>query len=688
MDTTATSYSYNFQYGHPYTISVYTVNSCGATGDPATATITQNANLSVTLPSISPVNQISFYVSPSGNDANPGTLASPFKTLVKARNAVRAINKTMTSDIAVYLRGGYYPLDAPLALDANDSGMNGHNIFYLNYQNEIPLISGGKVITGWVQDGNKWKAHVGTAIQTRQLYVNGVRATRARSNGGLAGGQKTATGYITSDASMQNWKNQQDIEVVGYGDWKHFRCPVQSIVGNAITVKNPCWQSSQAQPGYTFNLPAWIENAYELLDTPGEWYLDRSTGWIYYMPRSGEDMNTASVIAPTLETLISGMGTLDTPIHNLVFHGLTFAYATWLGPNLDEGFANVQADYYVTSQTPMYNPLANYTRMPANVTFQRAQNVRFERNNFIHLGAVGLALYDGSQNNIINGNHFTDISASAINVGDTDKPKTTDDWEITKTNQIADNYVHKVAAEYQGSIGIWLGYVQNSSVIHNEIFDLTYDGLSIGWGWGVTDPSVAQNNYVGSNLIYDVAKILTDVGGLYSLSAQPGNIYTANVIHDANHVKGSIYLDNKSRYITATYNVLYNGPGFFFNDNLSPNYVYRNYTNLSGAPAAIVNNAGLEGAFQGIKQLPSLPSPSTPPNTSTPTPTPKHTPTPTPTTKPGDLNGDGKVDIFDYNLLVANFGKTGSPGFIPADIDKNGKVNIFDYNILVGNFGK
>ena len=64
------------------------------------------------------------------------------------------------------------------------------------------------------------------------------------------------------------------------------------------------------------------------------------------------------------------------------------------------------------------------------------------------------------------------------------------------------------------------------------------------------------------------------------------------------------------------------------------------------------------------------------------------TSTPTPTGKPGDLNGNSKVDILDYNILIADFGKTGSPGWIPADIDKNGKVDVFDYNILVGNFGK
>jgi len=56
--------------------------------------------------------------------------------------------------------------------------------------------------------------------------------------------------------------------------------------------------------------------------------------------------------------------------------------------------------------------------------------------------------------------------------------------------------------------------------------------------------------------------------------------------------------------------------------------------------------------------------------------------------KQGDLNRDGRVDIFDYNILVADFGKTGTPGWIPSDINGNGKVDIFDYNILVENFGK
>ncbi|MEK7589283.1 MAG: hypothetical protein AAB479_01470 [Patescibacteria group bacterium] len=57
------------------------------------------------------------------------------------------------------------------------------------------------------------------------------------------------------------------------------------------------------------------------------------------------------------------------------------------------------------------------------------------------------------------------------------------------------------------------------------------------------------------------------------------------------------------------------------------------------------------------------------------------------TYRPGDIDRDGDIDIFDYNRLVGRFGQSGSPGWIPEDIDGNGTVNIFDYNILVGNFG-
>jgi len=653
--------------------------------------------------------QATFYISPNGNDGNPGTETQPFKTLEKARDTIRTINSNMSGDIIVYLRAGTYTLSSPLIFNQNDSGTNGFNIIYRNYPGETPIISGGKRITGWQQDGNKWKAYVGTNggtnLRVRQMYVNGVRAIRARSVGVLAGAVKTQTGYTITDQSMQNWQNQSDVEIVSNVYWKQFRCGVQSITNTMVTIKQPCFGNAQKYHPYNIRTPTWIENAFELLDSPGEWYFNRATGWIYYLPRPGENMASANIVIPVLETLVAGTGTAQAPISNIKFRGLTFAYATWLRPSTSEGFAHTQADFSLTGTNG-----ADMPKTPANITFKRAKSLAFERNKFIHLGGVGLSLEDGSQDNLIVGNHFTDISASAITLGDVDKPKATNENEITQGNTITNNYIHDVAVEYQGSVGIWAGYVKKTLISHNEIFNLPYSAISIGWGWGRYDPTVAQHNTISHNLIYQHVNVLADGGGVYSLSAQPGNTIKNNVIKNQANPFAGIYLDDASRYITVEGNVIFNNarsalikgrdhyiynnfwqdrgprrfpfPGwdfdvpdiwFFDEDKAGCNNgqptscgwsrVENNHliTSLAEVPPEIIANAGLEPDYRDIKNLPPPPI-------------------------VGDLNSDGRVDIFDYNLLVQNFGST-TCGNV-ADIDGNCKVDIFDYNILVENVGK
>lgn len=94
--------------------------------------------------------------------------------------------------------------------------------------------------------------------------------------------------------------------------------------------------------------PEYVENAYELLGAPGQFYFDRPAHVVYYVPRPGENLKTADVEMPVLETLIEGDGTAAAPIDNITFSGLQFSYATWLGPSSPEGFSEIQANYQVT----------------------------------------------------------------------------------------------------------------------------------------------------------------------------------------------------------------------------------------------------------------------------------------------------------------------------------------------------
>ncbi|MEP7285846.1 MAG: right-handed parallel beta-helix repeat-containing protein [Chloroflexota bacterium] len=554
--------------------------------------------------------QATLYASPTGS----GTVCSlkvPC-SLSRARDKVRTINHHMTGNIVVVLRGGTYQLNSPFALDPKDSGSGGYNVIYQAYLDETPILSGGRTVTGWsLADGNKniWQAEVGTALQTRQLYVNGVRARRARSIGGLSGGTvRTATGYTMTDTSLQNWDNPSDIEFVYQIDWVEMRCDVASIANGVVTMQEPCFSNSAGKhPGNTsVDLPTYVENAYELLNDSGDWYLNRTSGVLYYIPRTGEDLATANVVAPVLETLVSGTGTPDNPIHNIEFSGITFAYATWLRPSSGEGFSEVQANLTLTGRDwDTALPYGNWTKTPANITFSAAHDLRFERNIFTHLGGVGLTLEKGSQNNVIEGNVFTDISANGIQLGDVDALNPPANQQTTD-NQIVNNYIHDLPVEYHGGVGIWTGYVANTLIAHNELTNLPYSGISNGWGW-CTNASYAANNLIANNLIFNHMQLLSDGGGIYSNNIQgtslaSGTRIEGNVVHSQGHDQGAIYLDDCSRFVTVTHNLTYNAPTNIF-PHLAQDPIdsTNNYTDPMTAPISIIDNAGIQADYQFIK---------------------------------------------------------------------------------------
>ena len=570
----------------------------------------------------------SFYVDPvRGKNENAGTAAAPFQTLAQARDAVRAVNGAMTGDITVYLHGGRYQLTQPLALGPRDSGNNGFAVIYRAVPGEYPLISGGRAITGWtLHDPAKriWKASA-PGLETRQLYVNRLRARRAHAGHELPGAKKTETGYTTTDATLQNLGNQSDIELVFKGApytaaWTEKRLGIDHIAGTDIFMKQPGFDRVKDNPWYSgLTTPSDLENAYEFLDEPGEWYLDRPAGEVYYLPRPGENMRTAEVIAPVLEALVQGQGTLDEPLHDVQFRGLTFAYATWLKPNGNEGFPEWQANFGVGG-----------TRTPGNVALKAAHRVRFERCVFTHLGAVGLDFGGGSQDNVVMGCVFTDISGTSVQIGGVDDPVRADERARDTGNTVANCYIHDTPAEYHGGCGIMAGYAADTLITHNEICRTPYSGVSVGWGWGRN--SFARDNRFTYNHVYDVMQEQNDGGGFYSLSAQPDSVVAYNYIHDVHGYMAAVYLDEGTCYYDVHDNVLEPYQFVMFinesrPDSIRGNKIHDNYANsfawnLQGqytaerngvlvddswplAAKEIVRNAGLEPAYRDVLTIPA-----------------------------------------------------------------------------------
>lgn len=510
------------------------------------------------------------FVDDDALDGGNGTETAPFQTLVQARDYVRTIKETETRDIRVYIRDGYYFQPKTFVLTEEDSASSGRKIYWMNYPNEKPVISGGKKVTDWRFVNGLYEAEVEPNLPIRNLFINGERKIRARSEdvNGLA---KTVFGYtISADSEykdMKFWGNLQDIELVGTNSWKMFRVGVEKISDDLITPNADQWAYSQVTGNFALKELSWIENAKELLDEENEWYYDRFTGKIYYKPQEDEKLRSCEVIVPVTTGLMRIEGELDNKVSGLVFQGLTFAYDAW-----DE----VETLGYVEHQSGVIQNGTGWFDMyktPGSVHVSCAENLVFEKNEFHGLGINGLALTEGSRNIQVISNQFYDISATAISIADirgTDPREPdvegeiydhhpSDERRIVENITVENNVITKVGAEYYSNPGIMVGYARNISILNNTLFDLPYSGISLGWGWGYPDDAnqtVCRNNIVKGNLLYDFMKTMHDGGGIYTLGEQPDSQITENYIACQKGDYSYIYLDNGSAGWSVTKNVI------------------------------------------------------------------------------------------------------------------------------------
>lgn len=524
------------------------------------------------------------YVSLQGNDKNPGTKEAPFNTLNRAIKQAREWRRLNRPEVAggIYIRleEGVYAQRSSLFLRPEDSGTPDSPTVICAVDGAHPVISGGVAVTGWKRGCNhpaipeKLKQKIWSVeaplignrrVETRQMWVNGHKVQRAAQlpDGGLERmidfnpEEQTITIPVSQSVNPKRLQNAGQLEMIVHQRWAIAILRVKSIDvkdGQAVVrFHEPESHLEFAHPwpqpvigGEKGNSSFCLTNALELLDQPGEWFQEYPSGTIYYYPQASENMETAEVIIPTLETLVTIDGTLSRPVKHIQFNGITFAHTSWMRPSY-QGHVTLQGGFPLLDAYKLQEPglpekaeLENQawiTRPETAIRVRGAEHIDFKHCTFRHLSSTGLDYEWAVTASSVEDCQFTDIGGTALLVGafpdggfETHIPFIPADVrELCSHITIRNNFISNVTNEDWGCVGIGAGYVRNMDISHNEVCHLNYSGICVGWGWTSLESGMC-NNRIEANYVHHFARRLYDAGGLYTLSNQPGSVMRNNRI--------------------------------------------------------------------------------------------------------------------------------------------------------------
>lgn len=599
-----------------------------------------------------------FYVSTIGNDkTGDGSKTSPFATIGRAKEEVKKYNSDMTGDIVVYVQPGEYKLTETEVFTPEYGGKNGYNVIFKGTDIlNPPMISGGKRVTGWTKGENGiWSAPLSGVEYVRNLYVNEFPAIRARSTY-----KYQMTEYFDDPNTLDiqydgyklrrlNFPNPEDLsripdmELVWNRAWETRRTPIEDIIWNEKDIIIKVFPDAIKGNAETTRAGqyAYLENAMELLNEPGEFYWNSVEERIYYYPYAEEDMTTAVTYVGETEKLIKVLGnSAEDKVENLIFDNLKVFYGAWNFIS-KYGWMGCQSDGIGTGSrmTGLYGE-----QVAAQIEVDYADKFVLRNCEIACNGSLGLDMETGVTNSKIEGNIFRDLSGTGIKVGNIGNEK-----EINKTKQcrkidILNNVITRIGGEFFNNAGLSVYWEKDINVLHNYVKDVPYSGMTIGWGWEQEYQYDVGNYNVSYNYIENVMETDNDGGGIYTLGKLGGSRITNNYIkgHVRTNQGGAIYHDAGSGNVETCFNVLldshydlhitperFRPKNIYFHDNFtnspeSAGYQAKNYAadrlmrveeakkvdadNLPQEAQKIKDAAGLEPQYKRLQVMAEMPS--------------------------------------------------------------------------------
>jgi hypothetical protein len=591
---------------------------------------------------------VEFFVAPDGQDAAAGTRAAPFASLVRAREALREVRRAnggaLPGPATVWLRGGLYELPETFALAPTDGGTAAAPVTFSAVPDEVPILSGGHVVRGWVrQPAGHWSATLPTKAgepwvvnqlfarrqgegwyerrwrPTRGLFViAGLTDAPHRDPKGRIDHRNPQQEVSFRPGDVQAWENLEDVELLFLHDWSSGRMRIAHLDLEQCIVRFTEFPHYRIGHWYPAGRnPYLVENLKEDFGKPGEWYFDRPTGLLLYTPLPDEDMGRSQFVVPRLERLVALTGDLKTDafVEHISFRGIQFAHSAWrLPPHLyAEGFGRACRQGFVD--------------MPAAVECRAARHCRFERCHFTNLGAYGVDLGDGCHENTVEGNLMVDLGTGGVKVGTVDR---TASYPLLPTaNVVANNLISEAGLVHYSGHGIWGGICARTQIRHNLVTRTFYSAIAVGWSHD-TQETGCRENLIEFNHVHDVMLLLDHGAGIYTLGNQPGTVIRGNLIHDTHQTRlhgairrpdwtaGGLGFDDGSSNFVVEDNVLYDlpvPPALALTEGRAKEMTVRNNVcgirpGEAGFPAEAAARAGLEARFRDLLQVPFRVSPS------------------------------------------------------------------------------